>query len=144
VSGHVDGIGEVLQMEEEGRSVKLLISAPDVLAKYIAQKGSICVDGVSLTVNEVPGTEFKLNIVPHTLQETTMSGYRPGCQVNLEVDIIARYLERLLLGEQVSQPTNDGLTIDTMLKTAVVTPIASSPPKGPWERKNSTSSLPVP
>ena len=115
VTGHVDGVGSVVQRTEQGRSVKFCIRAPDVLAKYIAEKGSICVDGVSLTVNGVRGAEFELNIVPHTLQQTTLGGYRPGCQVNLEVDIIARYLERLLLGEQAAQPENEGLTIDTIL-----------------------------
>lgn len=99
VSGHVDGIGTVVRRWEDGRSVRFRIRAPDGLAKYIAQKGSICVDGISLTINAVEGAEFELNIVPHTLQETTMGGFAAGTRVNLEVDIIARYLERLLLGE---------------------------------------------
>ncbi len=115
VTGHVDGTGEVVQRTEQGRSVKFRIRAPDVLAKYIAEKGSVCVDGVSLTVNGVQGAEFELNIVPHTLQQTTMGGYRPGYRVNLEVDIIARYLERLLLGERAAQSENEGLTIDMLL-----------------------------
>ncbi len=115
VTGHVDGVGEVVQRTEQGRSVKFRIRAPGGLAKYIAEKGSVCVDGVSLTVNSVHGAEFDLNIVPHTLQQTTMSEYRPGCRVNLEVDIIARYLERLLLGERAAQPESKGLTIDSLL-----------------------------
>ena len=96
VSGHVDGVGQVLERQDDARSVRLRIAAPTALARYIAAKGSICVDGVSLTVNAVEGAEFELNIVPHTLQETSLGGYAPGRRVNLEVDIIARYLERLL------------------------------------------------
>ncbi len=115
VTGHVDGVGEVVQRTEQGRSVKFRIRAPEGLAKYIAEKGSVCVDGVSLTVNGVQGAEFELNIVPHTLQQTTMNGYRPGWRVNLEVDIIARYLERLLLGERAAQPENGGLTVGALL-----------------------------
>ncbi len=102
VSGHVDGIGTVIARREDNRSVQFTIRAPDELARYIATKGSICVDGVSLTVNGVQGAEFELNIVPHTLTVTTMNGYRAGRQVNLEVDLIARYLERLLLGERAA------------------------------------------
>lgn len=96
VSGHVDGIGTVLERSPEARSVRFAIQAPTRLARYIAEKGSICVDGVSLTVNRVEGAVFDLNIVPHTLQETTFGEFEAGRQVNLEVDIIARYLERLL------------------------------------------------
>jgi riboflavin synthase len=99
VSGHVDGIGTVTARREDSRSVQFTIRAPDELARYIATKGSICVDGISLTVNAVNGAEFELNIVPHTLAETTMSSYRAGRRVNLEVDLVARYLERLLQGE---------------------------------------------
>jgi riboflavin synthase len=98
VSGHVDGIGEVIRRWSDGRSERFAVEAPAGLAKYIAEKGSLSVDGVSLTVNAVSGSEFELNIVPHTLRETTMGDYAPGRKVNLEVDIIARYLERLLLG----------------------------------------------
>jgi len=104
VSGHVDGLGEVFSRKPAGRSVVFEIQAPDMLARYIAKKGSICVDGTSLTVNEVDGACFSLNIVPHTLVETIMDEYEPGRQVNLEVDIIARYLERLLLGDKASVP----------------------------------------
>lgn len=96
VSGHVDGLGTVLERSPEARSVRFAIQAPTRLARYIAEKGSICVDGVSLTVNRVEGAVFDLNIVPHTLQETTFGEFEAGRQVNLEVDIIARYLERLL------------------------------------------------
>ncbi|MGD9355485.1 MAG: riboflavin synthase [Chromatiales bacterium] len=100
VSGHVDGIGTVLERSPDARSERFVIEAPDVLARYIAQKGSVCVDGTSLTVNKVDGARFELNIVPHTLQETIIGDYVPGSKVNLEVDLIARYLERLMLGER--------------------------------------------
>lgn len=104
VSGHVDGVGRVTRRYDDGRSVRFHIQAPDELARYIAEKGSICVDGISLTVNAVNGAEFELNIVPHTLQETIMGTYKPGTEVNLEVDLIARYLERLVLGDKAAQP----------------------------------------
>ena len=101
VSGHVDGVGEVIKRWSDARSERFIIRAPDGIAKYIAEKGSICVDGISLTVNSIAACEFELNIVPHTLDSTTMDEYKVGQHVNLEVDIIARYLERLLLGEEV-------------------------------------------
>lgn len=104
VSGHVDGIGTVLARREDSRSIRFTLRAPDELARYIATKGSICVDGISLTVNAVRGTDFEVNIVPHTLQETTMKDYRTGRRVNLEVDLIARYLERLLQGDATARP----------------------------------------
>ncbi len=103
VSGHVDGIGEVVERREDGRSVRFTLQAPAALARYIAVKGSICVDGISLTVNAVDGARFELNIVPHTLEQTTMAAFRAGRRVNLEVDLIARYLERLLLGETAAR-----------------------------------------
>lgn len=104
VSGHVDGIGTVSAWHPDGRSWRLRIQAPATLSRYIAAKGSITVDGVSLTVNLVQGAEFELNIVPHTLQHTTLAQCVNGRRVNLEVDLIARYLERLLLGERAAQP----------------------------------------
>jgi riboflavin synthase len=116
VSGHVDGTGTVAARVEDGRSVRFTIRAPDELARYIAPKGSICVDGISLTVNGVRGAEFELNIVPHTLAGTTIKDCRPGHQVNLEVDLIARYLERLLLGEQAAQPGAGGAITREMLE----------------------------
>jgi len=103
VSGHVDGLGVIHQRDEDARSVRFSIDAPAELARYIAKKGSITVDGVSLTVNAIEGARFELNIVPHTLSETIMSGYQPGRQVNLEVDLVARYLERLLLGDEAAE-----------------------------------------
>jgi riboflavin synthase len=96
VSGHVDGVGSVISRQQDGRCVRLRIRAPDDLARYITPKGSITVDGVSLTVNAVSEAEFEVNIVPHTLEVTTLQAYRPGHRVNLEVDVVARYLERLL------------------------------------------------
>ena len=92
VSGHVDGVGEVVAREDNARAVQFRIRAPRELAKYIAPQGSITVDGTSLTVNAVNGAEFELTIVPHTLGETIMADYCPGRQVNLEVDLLARYL----------------------------------------------------
>ncbi len=104
VSGHVDGVGTIVSMEEDARSWHFRVEAPPALARYIAEKGSITVDGTSLTVNAVEGAIFHLNIVPHTMQETVMGDYRPGTRVNLEVDVIARYLERLLLGDRAAEP----------------------------------------
>ncbi|MEX1032403.1 MAG: riboflavin synthase [Cellvibrionaceae bacterium] len=97
VAGHVDGVGEVLKRTADARSERFVLRAPAALAKYIARKGSITVDGTSLTVNSVSGAEFELNIVPHTLAHTNIGQYQAGQKVNLEVDLIARYLERLLL-----------------------------------------------
>jgi len=102
VSGHVDGVGEIVSREVAGRSEQFNIQAPSNLAKYIAKKGSVCVEGISLTVNEVKGDVFSLNIVPHTLDETTLDKLQTGAKVNLEVDLIARYLERLVLGDNAS------------------------------------------
>lgn len=96
VAGHVDGVGRVLSRDQEDRSVRFRIRAPEALARYLAPKGSIAVDGVSLTINEVSDAEFGVNIVPHTLAVTIASEYQPGRKVNLEVDLVARYLERLL------------------------------------------------
>lgn len=98
VSGHVDGVGEVLSRTEEARSSRFVLRAPPELGRYIARKGSICIDGVSLTVNGVQGERFDVNIVPHTLAVTTVGEWGPGSRVNLEVDLVARYLERLLTG----------------------------------------------
>jgi riboflavin synthase len=96
VSGHVDGIAELLSRRPDGRSERLTFQLPQELARYVAHKGSICIDGVSLTVNEVQGREFGVNIIPHTAERTTLHDYRPGRRVNIEVDVISRYLERLL------------------------------------------------
>ncbi|MBL8487906.1 MAG: riboflavin synthase [Rhodocyclaceae bacterium] len=96
VSGHVDGVGTVLKFERIGESHELVIRAPEALAKYIARKGSICVDGVSLTTNRIEGADFSINLIPHTVQVTTLKRLHPGAKVNLEVDLIARYVERML------------------------------------------------
>ncbi len=103
VSGHVDGIGKIVEKQPDGRSVRFKFRAPDNLAKYIAEKGSICIDGVSLTVNSVNGAYFSVNIVPHTLQATTLGGSEVGNEVNLEVDLLARYMERLMKGESAAE-----------------------------------------
>jgi riboflavin synthase len=120
VSGHVDGVGRVLDRRDDARSIRFRIEAPAELARYIAHKGSICVDGASLTVNAVHGSQFELNIVPHTVQETIIDGYRAGTRVNLEVDLVARYLERLLLGEKAAEADADqqgGVTLETLAKS---------------------------
>lgn len=112
VSGHVDGLGKIIERSHAGRSIHFKIQAPDELAKYIAGKGSICINGISLTINEVNGAVFALNIVPHTLDETTLSAAQAGDEVNLEVDIIARYLERLLLGDKAAHTSpQQGVTM---------------------------------
>ena len=113
VSGHVDGVGTVVAMQRDARSLRLSIEAPAELARYIAQKGSICIDGVSLTVNRVDGAIFELNIVPHTAAETTIASYRVGSRVNLEVDVVARYLERLLDARSLDSRSG-GITMATL------------------------------
>lgn len=95
VMGHVDGAAEVLQVREDGRSVELVLTAPRELNRFIAPKGSVALDGVSLTVNDVLSDSFSVNLVPHTLRETTLSDCRAGSRLNLEIDIIARYVARL-------------------------------------------------
>ncbi|TGD75650.1 riboflavin synthase [Mangrovimicrobium sediminis] len=114
VSGHVDGVGEVVSLHTDARSTRFVLRAPDALARYIAHKGSITVDGTSLTVNAVNGAEFDLNIIPQTMAETLFSEYRAGTRVNLEVDLIARYLERLVLGDAAAQPGAAGLSLETL------------------------------
>ena len=96
VSGHVDGVGEVLRFDPVGDNRLLEIRAPQALARYIARKGSITVDGVSLTTNAVTGADFTINLIPHTLSATTLGRLVPGSPVNLEIDLIARYVERML------------------------------------------------
>jgi len=121
VSGHVDGLGEVIAKSEDARSIRFTVKAPDELAKYIAHKGSITVDGTSLTVNAVKGAEFELNIVPHTAQETIMSEYEVGRKVNLEVDLVARYLERLLLGDKAANAyAESGLNMQKLMEAGFV------------------------
>ncbi|MCC6608578.1 MAG: riboflavin synthase [Burkholderiales bacterium] len=96
VTGHVDGVGEVIAFDAVGDNRRLRVRSPAALAKYIARKGSVAVQGVSLTVNQVAGAEFEVNLIPHTLDATTLKRLAPGARVNLEVDLIARYVERML------------------------------------------------
>ena len=99
VSGHVDCVGVVRTRDEDARSVRLAIEIPDEFSRYVARKGSICVDGTSLTVNSVDGNAFTVNIIPHTAEVTIIGAYRAGTEVNIEVDLVARYVERLLQGK---------------------------------------------
>jgi riboflavin synthase len=96
VSGHVDGVGKVVSVTPDGRSLRWVFEAPASLSRYIAAKGSICIDGTSLTVNEVNGHRFGVNLIPHTVEHTAFKARRPGDAVNLEVDVVARYIERLI------------------------------------------------
>ncbi|ELE8120459.1 riboflavin synthase [Vibrio fluvialis] len=104
VSGHVDGVGEIVERNPVGRAIELWVAMPAELSKYVAEKGSITVDGISLTVNDLRKNAFKLTIVPHTTQKTTIDHFQVGRKVNLEVDVLARYLERLLNGGRDEQP----------------------------------------
>ncbi len=96
VTGHIDGVAEVTDRRDDGRSVRMAFAVPPALGRYVARKGSVCLDGVSLTVNGAEANRFDVNLVPHTLEVTTLGDYRPGTQINLEVDIIARYVERMM------------------------------------------------
>jgi riboflavin synthase len=104
VSGHVDGVGEIVDRQQVGRAVEYWVQMPSEITKYVAQKGSITVDGISLTVNDLRKDEFKLTIVPHTSEETTIDQFQVGRKVNLEVDVMARYMERLLQAQTHSEP----------------------------------------
>lgn len=117
VTGHVDGLGEIVERKEDARSIRFSVKAPANIQRYLAAKGSVTVDGISLTVNAIDGECFELNIVPHTAQETIMADYLSGRQVHLEVDIIARYLERLLGHNQEQENSNrsTGLTMETLI-----------------------------
>jgi len=106
VSGHVDGVAHVTSIKPQGESVIIAFEVPSQLSKYIASKGSICVDGVSLTTNTVSENGFEVNIIPHTQQQTIIGEYSQGSQVNVEVDVVARYLERLLQGGSVKSTSN--------------------------------------
>lgn len=100
VSGHVDGVGEVVAFNDIGESWRLVVRAPHALAKFIAMKGSITINGVSLTVNLVAGAEFEVNLIPHTLDVTTLNELKTGAKVNLEIDLIARYVERMMTADK--------------------------------------------
>tara|TARA_Y100000385_G_scaffold82718_2_gene84708 strand:+ start:7664 stop:8326 length:663 start_codon:yes stop_codon:yes gene_type:complete len=108
VSGHVDGVGTLYSQKEDGQSRRLVFEAPEEISRYIAGKGSICVDGVSLTVNAVMNNQFSINVIPHTQKETIIGSYVEGQEVNLEVDLFARYLERLLDGTGRTDSDNKG------------------------------------
>ncbi len=112
VSGHVDGVGKILERREDARSVRFRVQAPEHLLKYIADRGSITVEGTSLTVNGIEGDVFELNIVPHTLAETVLQGYTSGQPVHLEVDLIARYLERLISKSEPAQPAKADISLE--------------------------------
>lgn len=116
VSGHVDGIGFVTEKKADGRSFRFTLKAPDNLAKYIAEKGSICINGISLTINEVKGASFSVNIVPYTMKDTTLGEAIVGTQVNLEVDLLARYMERLMQGDSAAF-VKGGITEDLLHKS---------------------------
>lgn len=117
VSGHVDGVGEIVSRHSDARSERFRLRAPNTLAKYIAHKGSITIDGTSLTVNKIDGAEFELNIVPHTIAHTIMDTYTTGSLVNIEVDVLARYIERLMLGDKAAESESQaGITLEFLAK----------------------------
>ena len=118
VSGHVDGLGQVINIADDGRSIRYTIQVPAELKRYIAVKGSICIDGTSLTVNAVNDDRFDINIVPHTQERTIIQSYKSGTEVNLEVDLVARYLESLLLHS--SDENKEGLSLDLLAKAGFV------------------------
>ena len=112
VSGHVDGVGEIVERNQVGRAIEFWVEMPAEISKYVAQKGSITVDGISLTVNDLRKNAFKLTIVPHTSSETTIDQFNVGRKVNLEVDVLARYMERLLQGQQEESKPESRLTME--------------------------------
>ena len=120
VSGHVDGVGRVLAKQAVGDAWRYSFEAPQSLMKYIAEKGSITINGISLTVNDVATNQFQVMIVPHTLQKTMLGTLAVGGQVNLEVDIIARYLERLLTQQNTQHA--DGLSYQTLMQHGFIKP----------------------
>jgi riboflavin synthase len=119
VSGHVDGIAEIVSVSPNARATEYWLKAPSQLLKYIPYKGSVAIDGISLTVNAIEGDRFKLTIVPHTAQETTIADFKVGTKVNLEVDQIARYLERLL-GKEDSSKKESTLTTSLLAQAGFI------------------------
>lgn len=113
VSGHVDCVGKVVTREADARSIRFEFEIPREYSRYVARKGSVCVDGVSLTINAVSAGRFSVNIIPHTAQATIIGGYRIGTRVNIEVDQIMRYLERLLSDDKTDEDTG-GITRETL------------------------------
>ena len=126
VTGHVDSVGTVVKCIPEGRSIRFGIKVPDKLVRYISRKGSICVDGVSLTVNTVTGTQFEVQVIPHTLARTTFADYSIGQIVNVEVDIIARYVEQLLRADPEGFLCGRGITWERLTRHGF-TPAGSQP-----------------
>lgn len=113
VSGHVDAVGEITVVREDARSLYFEVTAPAEIARYLAEKGSITVDGISLTINHLRGRILSLNLIPHTAERTNIGSWKTGAKVNLEVDILARYIERLLLGEKAAQvPQQSKISLD--------------------------------
>lgn len=113
VSGHVDAVGEISVARQDARSLYFEVTAPAELAKYLAEKGSVTVDGVSLTINHLRGAVLSLNLIPHTAERTNIGTWQVGTQVNLEVDILARYIERLLLGDKAAEePAASKISMD--------------------------------
>lgn len=103
VSGHVDAVGEITVVKSDARSLYFEVTAPVEIAKYLAEKGSITVDGISLTINHLSGNILSLNLIPHTAERTNIGSWKVGAKVNLEVDVLARYIERLLLGDKAAE-----------------------------------------
>ncbi len=112
VSGHVDGVGEIIERNFVGRAIEFWVAMPESLSKYVAEKGSITVDGISLTVNGLRKNAFKLTIVPHTGAETTIADFHVGRKVNLEVDVLARYMERLLTAQTEASAPESRITME--------------------------------
>ncbi len=116
VSGHVDAVTQVTAIKHNGNSIDYWLALPQDLARYISEKGSITIDGISLTVNAVSEDQFRLTIVPHTIEQTIIKHYQVGTKVNLEVDLIARYLERLLLKGDDKNSSAKGISEETLRK----------------------------
>lgn len=112
VSGHIDGVGEIIERNSVGRAIEFWVAMPESLSKYVAEKGSITVDGISLTVNGLRKNAFKLTIVPHTGAETTIADFHVGRKVNLEVDVLARYMERLLTAQTEASAPESRITME--------------------------------
>ncbi|WP_286265764.1 riboflavin synthase [Thalassotalea atypica] len=121
VSGHVDAVGEVLSVVDNGNSTEYWLSMSEDIALYVAEKGSITVDGISLTVNALSADKFRLTIVPHTAQETIISQYQVGTKVNLEVDVMARYIERLLTKNSNKTQEKSGVTEALLMQSGIIT-----------------------
>ncbi len=120
VSGHVDGLASVVDLHEDARSIRYTFELATELQHYIAQKGSVTIDGTSLTVNRVEENRFEVNIVPHTREKTIFQYYRPGTKVNIEVDIIARYLERLINGKAGARDHSDKRLVETLVRSGFI------------------------